>query len=168
MAFPTLGYQITTPILSAQPITDTSPTQRHPFGTIVRAVDPTYGEGEFIYGLGVASTAAGDAVTVNSKTGVTARAVHTTAAKGQIASAMAALTAALYGWYQIGGCAIVKAGTVVSGSIVYLTSTAGQVDDASVAGDGVNGAVFLSADGTPAAGFALVQFTRPNCTGNGA
>ena len=32
-----------------QPIADTSTTQRHPLGTIVRADDATYGEGEFVY-----------------------------------------------------------------------------------------------------------------------
>ncbi len=32
-----------------QAIADVSDTQRHPLGQIVRATDPTYGYGEFIY-----------------------------------------------------------------------------------------------------------------------
>ena len=45
--------------VGAQPIEDTSTTQKHPLGTIVRGTDPTYGEGEFIYLLGVANTVVG-------------------------------------------------------------------------------------------------------------
>jgi hypothetical protein len=34
-------------------------TARVPLGTIIRGVDPVYGQGEFIYLLGVASTVRG-------------------------------------------------------------------------------------------------------------
>jgi len=69
-----MTWRITDGKIAYQRIADTSTTQNHPFGTIVRAADPTYGEGEFIYLLGVASTAVGDAVTFNSATGQTTRA----------------------------------------------------------------------------------------------
>src|SRR4051812_25711329 len=99
MAYPTtIAFQPTTPFVGCQPIGTTSTTQNHPFGTIVRAVDSVYGEGEFVYAKGVASTAAGDACTINTKTGVTARAVHTTAARGLIGVAMSANVASQYGW----------------------------------------------------------------------
>ena len=69
-----MAYQITDGRIGSQPIADTSTVQNHKLGTIVRAVDSTYGEGEFIYLVGVASTVVGDAVTYNSATHVTTRA----------------------------------------------------------------------------------------------
>jgi hypothetical protein len=168
MAYPTtLAFKVSSPILGLQPIASTSTTQNHPLGTIVRAVDPTYGEGEFIYLTGVASTAAGDAVVYDTKTNLTARAVHTTAARGGFAVAMSANVASQYGWYQISGAAVVKAGTVAAAALLYLTSTAGTVDDAVVSTDKVDGALITAADGTPTAGYCTVNLVRATCNGNG-
>ena len=64
-----MAYTVTSPWLGYQPIAVTDTTQNHPLGTIVRAVDPTYGEGEFIYLTGVASTVAGDVVSYNTTQG---------------------------------------------------------------------------------------------------
>ena len=64
----TTDWKVTTPVVGVQPITEVSATARHPLGTIVRAKDPTYGEGEFIYLLGVASTVVGSCVTYNATT----------------------------------------------------------------------------------------------------
>ncbi len=44
-------------LVGAQPIDETSTTQRHPLGTIVTANSETYGAGEFVYLLGIANTA---------------------------------------------------------------------------------------------------------------
>ena len=52
-----MAYVISTPLAGFQPIAVTDTTQNHALGTIVQAVDPTYGAGEFIYLKGVASTA---------------------------------------------------------------------------------------------------------------
>ena len=52
-----MAYHITDQVVGSQAIATTDTDQLHPLGTIVRAYDPTYGEGEFIYLLGVASTA---------------------------------------------------------------------------------------------------------------
>ena len=52
-----LAFQPTSPYAGVQGIHVTSTTKQHPLGTVVRAADPIYGEGAFIYGLGVASTA---------------------------------------------------------------------------------------------------------------
>lgn len=168
MAYPTtLAYAVTSPLIGVQPISQTSTTQNHALGTIVRAADASFGEGEFIYLKGAASTAAGDAVAYDTKTNNTARAVHTTAARGGFGVAMSANVASQYGWYQIGGTAVVKAGTVAAQGPVYLTSTAGTVDDAVVSTDKVDGALFTTADGTPTAGYATVFLQRPGCNGNG-
>jgi hypothetical protein len=139
---------------SAQDIESTSTTQNFALGTRVRAVDPTYGEAEFIYAKGVASTAKYDAVVILGD--------HTTArtgarSKGLLGVAMSANVANQYGWYCIWGKVPVKAGTVVAAAPAYLTATAAQLDDAIVAGDFVAGASFVTADGTPSAGLAVIS-----------
>ncbi|MDQ5904972.1 MAG: hypothetical protein QG672_2566 [Pseudomonadota bacterium] len=59
-------------LAGAQPIATNSTTQKHPLGQLCRATDPTYGQGEFIYLLGVASTTVGDVVKYNATTYQTA------------------------------------------------------------------------------------------------
>lgn len=128
-------------------------------GDIIRAVDPVYGVGEFIYLKGVGSTVRGSAVTYNADDFTST--LLAASAIGPVAVAMAATVANKYGWYQISGKAIVKAGTVVDDANVYATASGGVVDDAIVAGDRVKNAKFASADGTPSAGLAEVEIARP-------
>jgi hypothetical protein len=159
MAYPTgVSFKHTGRGIGKQPIHETSTTQVHALGEIVNATDGTYGAGEFMYLLGVASTAQGDLVVYNSKTGATTRTVAGTT-KGPVGVAMSACTAGLYGWYQISGATPVLAGTVSADTDVYLTSTASSVDDAVDVGDKVDGATFKAAT---AAGYALVQMARPS------
>lgn len=91
------------------------PTPPNVLGSIVRAFDPTYGEGEFILLKGVASTAIGSAVTWDGTTYATTLCA-TTANQGRpIAFSMAANTAATtFSWYQIGGTAVALKSTGVS------------------------------------------------------
>lgn len=140
-------------------------SQNHALGTIIQAEDPALGGAEFIYLKGVASTAIGDAVIYDLNAKTTTRAVA--GSRGQIAISMSANVANQHGWYQISGLATVKSGTVVSGALVYLTSTAGQIDDAVVAGDKIDGAILKSANGTPTTGYAYVQINRASANGNG-
>ncbi len=159
----------TTPNLGMQPIAETRAAQssagpggRRPgpdLGKIISAVDPTYGNGEFIYLLGVASTVVGSAVIYNPDDYSTTLAVAD--AIGPVAIAMSANVASQYGWYQIQGKGVAKAGTVVDNANVYLTATPGQLDDAVVAGDRLKGAKWASADGTPSAGLAEIELWRP-------
>jgi hypothetical protein len=129
-------------------------------GDIVRATDPVYGTGEFIYLAGVANTALGSWVVYNpddySTTLLAADAI------GPVAVAMAPAVANLFGWYQISGKAI---GKVLAGFVdnanVYATATAGSVDDAVVAGDRVKNAKGASAIGVPSAGLAEFEIWRP-------
>jgi hypothetical protein len=153
-------YTINNIIAGAQPIATTDTTQNHPLGTIVTANDPTYGAGEFIYLAGVASTAVGSWVTYNVDDGSTTLASAN--AIGPLAVAMSANVASQYGWYQIQGKAVGKALTgFVDNANVYLTSTAGSVDDAIVAGDYVRNAKGASAVGTPSSGLAEFEIARP-------
>jgi len=126
--------------IGGQAIADTDTTQNHPLGTICRARDTagTYGEGEFIYLKGVASTAVGDWVGYSPALGTSVRAV----ANGNypLAVAMSACnTTTKYGWYQISGVAQANGLTSIthSSGFLWLTSTAGSVDDASVIGDAI-------------------------------
>lgn len=155
-----MAYLTTENFVVAQPIADTSTTQLLPLGTIVRAYDPTYGAGEFIYLLGVASTAIGSWVTYNQDDYSTA--LLAANAIGQVAVSMSANVASQYGWYQIGGKAI---GLCLAGFVdnanVYATATAGSVDDAVVAGDRVKLAKGASAIGTPSGSFAEFEIARP-------
>ena len=135
-----MTWQITDTVAGSQGIASVSATSdpKHPVGTIVRAKDPTYGEGEFIYLKGVASTAVGSWVTYNLDDGTTT--LLAANAIGPVAISMSANTAATtYGWYQISGKAVGKCLTLMSDNDqVWITATAGSVDGASVAGDGVN------------------------------
>lgn len=130
-------------LAGCQPIANTETTQKHPLGTIVRATDPTYGEGEFIYLLGVASTIVGSVVSYAATTYQTTLAVETAGGTGgPLAVAMSANVASQYGWYQISGMAVVKKITVAvsPGVAIYLTATAGRVTSTLSTGDQVVGA----------------------------
>ena len=135
-------------------------------GTIAKFFDDAFGEGEFIYLPGVASTAAGDAVDFDTTPGAYATVRHTNATatnKGwPLAIATAAVVANKFGWYQIGGTAIVNvAAGFAAGSAVFGTGTAGVLDDGADAGDQILNAKGLTAIGTPAAGKAYVLINRP-------
>lgn len=160
-----MAYQNTEATILPQNFADTSTTQLAPLGTIRRGQDSVYGEGEFVYLKGVASTAVGDIVIYDQRAGTTTRAVA--GSRGPVAVAMSANVANQYGWYQTSGAAIVKSGTAAANGAVYLTATAGTVDDAVVATDKVEGARYKTADGTPSTGLAVLQLSRPSANGNG-
>ena len=155
-----MAYTIVDQILGMQPIAVTDTTQNHPLGTRVKAVDPSYGAGEFIYLKGVANTAIGSWVTYYQDDNTTA--LLAADAIGPVGVAMSANVANQYGWYQIYGKAVGKALTsYADNGLVYATSTAGSVDDAVVAGDRVKLAIGASALGTPSTGFAEFEIQYP-------
>lgn len=155
-----MAYHCTENRIGVQPIADTSTTQQHPLGTIVRATDPTYGAGEFIYLAGVASTAVGSWVTYNLDDGSTT--LLAANAIGPVGVAMSANVASQYGWYQISGKAVGKAlASYADNGLVFATATAGSVDDAVVDGDMVHLAKGASAVDTPSSGLAEFEISRP-------
>lgn len=153
------AWRITSQFIVPSAIGGVDDSQMFPLGTIVTAVHQTYGAGEFIYLKGLATTAVGSVVIYNPDDYTTVLA--TANSKGPVAVATAATVANKFGWYQIQGKAIVKAGTVADDASVYTTATAGTVDDAIVAGDRIKNARFASADGTPSAGLAECEIARP-------
>lgn len=158
-------WRVTEPgFIGAQAITEASSTQKHEVGKIVKAKDydsSDYGEGEFIYLKGVASTAIGSWVVIGDS-GATALAVANDV--GPVAVAMSACTANLFGWYQVSGTAAGKvlASFAATTELGYLTATAGSLDDAVVAGDNVVGLKALTAIDTPSTGLAEFSLNRPH------
>ena len=66
-----MAYTIMTSLVGATPIAVSDTSARHAIGTIVEAIDPTYGMGEFVYLNGLASTVVGSVVTFDQTNGVT-------------------------------------------------------------------------------------------------
>jgi hypothetical protein len=156
-----MAFSLASHNIGYQQIADTSTVQNHKLGTIIHAVDPSAGAGEFIYLLGVASTAVGSWVTYNMDDGSTTLLVPN--AIGPVAVAMSANVASQYGWYQIHGKASASAADVADNGKVYIDTVAGKCDDAVVAGDKVHNAKWASAEAT-ATGLADVEIARPFCT----
>jgi len=155
-----MTFLVTDERIGSQPIANTDTVQNHPLGTIVRAVDPTYGEGEFIYLSGVASTVVGSWVTVHED-GFTTTLLAANDI-GRVAVAMSINVASQYSWYQISGKAVGKAlGSYADNGLVYATATAGSIDDAVVSGDRVKKAIGASAVDTPSTGLAEFEIDRP-------
>lgn len=150
-----------------QNIADTSTTQNHPLGTIVRAYDTTYGYGEFIYLKGVASTAVGSVVTYDVPGfNTTLCAVGGNIAR-PVAVAMSANVASQYGWYQVSGVAVVAKTCTVS---LAAGAAVGVLTTGLIAGTGsgkeVQGAV-VAAVASATAGRTTVQvmLQRPHKQG---
>jgi hypothetical protein len=162
-----MTYKIIEPKLGMQAIADTSTTQQHPIGTIVRAYDSTYGVGEFIYLKGIGSTVVGSTVTYNTSSGVTALAPVGTNKAQPIAWAMSANVASQWGWYQIGGIVVAKKTCTVS---LAANAAVGVLTTGLIAGTGsgkeIQGAL-VAVVASATAGRTTVQLVvnRPHMQG---
>jgi predicted RecA/RadA family phage recombinase len=145
-----------------QQIADTSTTKNHPLGTIVKGHDPTYGEGEFIYLIGVASTAVGSIVSYHVS--------HQTALSGAgaavsqpLAVAMSANGAASYGWYQISGVAVVAKSSAVSFAAgAAVGGATGGLAAAAATSNAIAGAVVAAVASATSGGTSVtVMINRP-------
>lgn len=148
--------------LGTQVLTETSTTQQHPLGTIVKGVDATYGEGEFIYLKGVANTVVGSTAVFDNAFQTT---LTVAASRGPVGVALSANVANQFGWYQVRGLAAVKTGTVAANAVCQTTATPGQVDDTTTATQYIDGMITRTADGTPSAGLAICAIANPSCNG---
>lgn len=114
-------------------------------------------EDVFIYLQGVAATVANDVVTYD-ELGLTARSVA--AAVGPVAVAKAAVVASQFGWYATRGDHTINVSAAVADNAkLFLTATAGQLDDTSVAGDQVVGMIARSS--SAGAGTITAQLHDP-------
>jgi hypothetical protein len=142
--------------LGLQPIEQTSTVQNHTLGTIVRAIDATYGGGEFIYLKGAANTVVGMAVVYDPVNATTTLTPNTANLDQPVAVAMSANVLANYGWYQIAGASVIKKTAVkVSPNVpVYQSATIGRMMSTAASGKelmnarSVNAATVLSATST--------------------
>lgn len=119
---------------------DIHTSQKNPLG--MEAVDDS--GNVYIYLAGVASTLVDDVVTFNATTYQSVRIVAD--AVGRVAIASAAIVASNWGWYLVKGFGTANSDTVAAAGGLFIDGTTGRVDDASVAGDFVNGMVSTGAD----------------------
>lgn len=157
-----MAFSIVDPKLGTQSLASTDATQNHPLGTRIKAVDSTYGEGEFIYLKGVASTVVGSAVVWDSSFQTT---LTVAASRGPVGISMSANVASQYGWYQISGIAqAYAAGAVASGAPLQTSATGGAIDDTTTAGQYIDGAV-SKGTASGAASLFSVGLAHPCCNG---
>lgn len=139
------------------PATQVDTSALYELGTIAHGEDDTYGPVELIYlkaGSGV-TKALGSVVGFGGDY-ETVLAVANGIYSG-VAVALGAVAAGEYAWHVKRGNVPTKvAASFADNANVYLTSTAGTVDDAVVAGDYVYKAKSISAIGTPSAGLAVI------------
>ncbi len=154
------------------------------FGSLLTLVETTRSEdvgtvrsdefgNKYIYLQGIASVALGSVVTykITSLTACT-MVLATTGSKGHIAVAMAAVVASSYGWFQIEGWTeevlAISGGDAAVGGRVFLTGTAGQIDDVVTEGDEIIGMQFTVQEGetTLGAGYAGVYMNAPRTLEN--
>lgn len=144
------------------------PTPPNTLGQVVRAFDPTYGEGEFIMLVGVASTVVGSLVTYNATTYQTALSPNTANQATPVAVAMAANTAGLFGWYQIGGLAVIKKTAVATNAqvAVYQSATVGRIMATAASGKQLLGARSANlATVASTVSTVIVSINRPHMQG---
>lgn len=157
----------------SQPIANTETTQAAdiPLGTIARGVDPTLGQAEFIYLLGVSGTVVGLLVSYNATTYQTTVLPSTANLSTPVAVAMSANVGAQYGWYQLTGLATVKktavkADPAVNAQRVYISATVGRIMQTSAAGKNILGmsrANLTTVTSTTSTVICLLN--RPHCQG---
>ena len=123
-----------------QDIDQLSTVQNTPLRLVVQARDlgdTDLGTGEFIYLPGIASNAVGFANNFIRASWVTAL-VDTDAAAtiiGPVAIAMSASVASRWGWYQVGGIALIKTlASVAINKPLFPSATAGSLEDVSLSG----------------------------------
>ena len=159
-------FKVVDASIGGQGIAVNSTTLDDQLGREIVALDMAtteYGFGTFIYLKGVASTVVGSVVTFERANYVTTLTVAN--AIGSIGVAMSACVAGEYGWYQISGRAVCEVLTsFAADKVAYLTSTAGELDDAVVVGDEVYSTFSFTAIATPAAGQAEISIDRPFTT----
>ena len=139
-------------------------------GTEVECVDTTnITRARFCYHRGVASMVDTDAVIIKhgDNAGILVLNGALDSEIGFVGFAMGAVTAALYGWFQVWGRAEANvAGSFAAAGGVFATGTGGTVDDGAGGGQIMN-ARSESAINDPATGTAYVDIWYPFIAGTG-
>lgn len=143
------------------------PTPPARLGTIVKAADPTYGQGEFICLAGCASTVVGSLVTYDGTTYATTLCATTTLQARPVAVAMSANTATTsFGWYQIGGTAVVaKSAVAIAAKVAIGVNSTGKIGN-TASGKEIRGARSANAATVASATTTIaVVINRPHLEG---
>ena len=155
-------------LVGCQAINETSTTQQHMAGRIVRAHSATYGDGEFIYLKGVASTTVGSIVNYKGTTYQTALGYAGENVPCPLAVSMSANVANQWGWYQISGLAVAAKASTVSfaAAAKVAVSSATGLAVATISGNEIQGAM-VSAVASAASGRTTVTLvvSRPSNQG---
>ncbi len=163
-----MAFVIRDNMVGWQPIATLSTVKNHPLGTIVTAVDPTLGEGEFIYLDGVSSTVLGSIVRYDDgfQTALAGTAVDVGEPN---AVAMAACTASYYGWYQIAGLAVAKKASATTFADGAPLAASSGLAIAAVTNVQMINAVVRTVTTTTgaAANYVAIAINRPGGPGNG-
>lgn len=134
-------------------------TQRHPLGTKVAAVDPYWGEGEFIYIKSVAAILKGSLVMWNGS--FNGDLLPSTAGQGfPFGVAMAPMASGTYGWIQVSGRCVYKTNATVAADTAVAVAAAG------IAGTLANGKQLLGTRNVVAA-TGTVTVTASTTNGSG-
>jgi hypothetical protein len=149
-----------------------APTPPMVLGMVVKATDPTYGQGEFILLPGVASNIVGAVVTYAPSTFATTLIANTANMATPVAVSTAANTSTTnWSWYQISGVATVKKTAVkvdpaINSYRMYISATAGRVMQTSAAGKCLMGLSRANtATVTSTTSTILCQLDRPHAQG---
>lgn len=125
-----MAYVISQNLAGGQPISAVSTTAKHTRGTTARAIDSSYGTGEFIYCKASAALLAGDVAFFKYASG-NAVPVTDALAKtslGLIAVAPMAFAADEYGWLMRSGVGLVRCKPGVETSVaLYVNASAGTL-----------------------------------------
>lgn len=159
---------VTSPVSVSNGTTTTIPTPPNVLGSICRAFDPLYGEGEFILLKGVANTAVGSLVIYDGNTYTTTLAAVTANQARPVAVAMVANTSSTkFAWYQIAGTAVVArtTGVRLNPTVAIGVTSVGKVAASSsgkeiLGARSANAATVASATAT-----VLVVMNRPHLQG---
>jgi hypothetical protein len=142
---------VLSPVETSSGTTTYYPTPPNYPGMVVKAVDPTYGGGEFILLAGVASTTVGSVVVYDSATFLTALAPVGSNLPQPVAIAMSANTSTTnWAWYQIGGVAVAAktSGLALASNAAVGVKTAGLVATTGT-GKEIQGALTVAKATTP-------------------
>ena len=103
-------------------------TQRMQLGTVIEAIDPYWGYGEFMYIKSNDAILKGSLVIVGTFPTFLGTLLPSTASLGApFGVAMAPMASGTYGWIQISGCAVYKTSATVAADAAVGIGTAGMI-----------------------------------------
>lgn len=163
LAIGTIDAGVPAPVTVSNGGTTVVPSGAGAIGSIVRAVDPVLGEGEFIMLKGAVSTVVGSVVTWDSSFVTSLATIGANQARPVAVAMSANVNPANFGWYQIGGMSQMLVGaTPTTANSAIGINTAGNIGPSAV-GVEIEGARCLTATG--AGLLATVEIDRPALQG---